>query len=232
MELSSQLHAAVISENHARLNRLLSELLRCEGLTDGQRVAQQRRVFLNLLHCLRSVALNDDVTGLYNRRGFLQTGTRLLNLAVWDERLAYLVYLRLEQFTSIDGEARAQQMSTFMRELCPSYAAYDVLGRLGPAEFAALTMSPDPGLASREAILLRARCPRGGCGISDLPLSVGVARFDPNQPVVIDELLEMAQRIAEETKGERSSEFELNRTSVGEIRSRRGDVRAPAVAGI
>jgi GGDEF domain-containing protein len=219
MELSSQLHAAVISENHARLNRLLSELLRCEGLTDGQRVAQQRRVFLNLLHCLRSVALNDDVTGLYNRRGFLQTGTRLLNLAVWDERLAYLVYLRLEQFTSIDGEARAQQMSTFMRELCPSYAAYDVLGRLGPAEFAALTMSPDPGLASREAILLRARCPRGS-SISDLPLSVGVARFDPNQPVVIDELLEKAQRAAQETKGERSSEFELNRTSVGEIGSR------------
>ncbi len=142
------------------------------------------------------------------------------------------VYLRLEQFTSIDGEARAQQMSTFMRELCPSYAAYDVLGRLGPAEFAALTMSPTPGLPLARPFCYAPAVRGGGCGISYLPLSVGVARFDPNQPVVIDELLEKAQRIAEETKGEHSSEFELNRTSVGEIGSRRGDVRAPAVAGI
>ena len=76
-ELAGQLRAAAMESDDA----LLSELLRLHGLTRGQRVSLQLKALLNLVHSLRCVALTDDLTGLYNRRGFMQIGARLLDIA-------------------------------------------------------------------------------------------------------------------------------------------------------
>jgi GGDEF domain-containing protein len=200
-ELTTELRLALVNEDEARLHHLLGGLLREPGLARGQRTAQQMRVLLDLLHSLRAAALNDEVTGLYSRGGFVQTASRFLNVAASDARPAHLIYFELEDIASRTGsipvtalEVRARRMSRFMRELCPDYAAYDVLGRLGASEFAALTMSADPLLASRDAILLRARGAQGGRCISELCPRIGLARFDPDRPLAIEELLESAQR--------------------------------------
>jgi diguanylate cyclase (GGDEF)-like protein len=199
LELASQLRAAVMEGDEKRIVRLLSELLRVKGLTKGQRVALQLKALQNLVHALRSVALNDETTGLYNRRGFVQTGTRLLDLAARDELPAHLVYFRLEQVELITeavgrsaGDVLLRQMGNFMRDLFPSYGVYEVLGRLSRDEFAALTTSAE--YASRNAIQLRLRRPQHSCDLPTLPLSVGIAHFDPGRPVAIDELLESAQQ--------------------------------------
>jgi GGDEF domain-containing protein len=200
-ELTTELRLALVNEDEARLHHLLGGLLREPGLARGQRTAQQMRVLLDLLHSLRAAALNDEVTGLYSRGGFVQTASRFLNVAASDARPAHLIYFELEDIASRGDsipvtalEVRARRMSRFMRELCPDYAAYDVLGRLGASEFAALTMSADPLLASRDAILRRARRAQGGHCISELCLRIGLARFDPDRPLAIEELLESAQR--------------------------------------
>jgi GGDEF domain-containing protein len=83
-------------------------------------------------------------------------------------------------------------MGNFMRDLFPSYGVYEVLGRLSRSEFAALT--PNTQHASRNAILLRLRRAQHSCDLPALPLSIGIAHFDPARPVAIDELLESAQR--------------------------------------
>ena len=204
-ELSFQLRLALINENETHLHRLLGELLREQGLAKGQRTAQQMRILLDLLVSLRTAALNDEATGLYNRAGFVQTASRFLNVAASDDRPAHLIYFELEDFTSRAGTipltalaGRARRMSRFMRELCPNYASYDVLGRLGASDFAALTMSADPQLASREAILRRARRAQGGRYISELCVHVGLAHFHPDRPVAIEELLETARRAINE----------------------------------
>jgi diguanylate cyclase (GGDEF)-like protein len=199
LELASQLRAAVMEGDEKRIVRLLSELLRVKGLTKGQRVALQLKALQNLVHALRSVALNDETTGLYNRRGFVQTGTRLLDLAARDELPAHLVYFHLDQVELITeavgrsaGDVLLRQMGNFMRDLFPSYGVYEVLGRLSRNEFAALTTSAE--YASRNTIQLRLRRPQRSCDLPALPLSVGIAHFDPTRPVAIDELLESAQR--------------------------------------
>jgi diguanylate cyclase (GGDEF)-like protein len=199
LELTSLLRAAVMDGDEARIARLLSELLRVKGLTKGQRVALQLKALQNLVHALRSVALNDETTGLYNRRGFVQTGTRLLDLAVRDKRPAHLVYFGLGQVELLNeavgasaGDVLARQMGNFMRDLFPSYGVYEVLGRLTRSEFAALTTSAE--YSTRAPILLRVRRPQRSCDLPALPLSVGIAHFDPARPVAIDELLESAQR--------------------------------------
>ena len=198
LELAGQLRAAIMEGDDARIARLLSDLLRVKGLTKGQRVRLQLRALLNLLHSLRSAALNDEVTGLYNRRGFVQTGTRLLDLAVRDEQPAQLLYFRLEQVSLMkeagapsSGDLLARQMGNFLRDLFPSYGVYEVLGRLSGNEFAALT--PVGEHAAQSAIRLRAR----NGETSALPLHLGIAHFNPLYPVAIDELLQSASQAAD-----------------------------------
>jgi GGDEF domain-containing protein len=204
-EVASQLRAAVMEGDEARIARLLSDLLRVTGLTKGQRVRLQLRTLLNLVHSLRSAMLNDEVTGLYNRRGFMQVGARLLDLAARDEHALYLVYFRLHPAAkpgSAVGETSAsatldrtldRQMGNFLRDLFPSYGVYEVLGRLSTREFAALT--PVAEHATRSAIMLQAR---SRSELTALPLEAGIARCDPASPVPIDELLQDAARAAGE----------------------------------
>jgi GGDEF domain-containing protein len=214
LEITALLRAAVVEGDEVRIARLLSELLRVKGLTKGQRVALQMKALQNLLHGLRSLALSDEVTGLHNRRGFVQAGTRLLDVALRDEQPAYLIYFRLEQielFGETVGrcadEVLARQMGNLLRDLFPSYGVYEVLGRMGHAEFAALTTSPE--YATRGAILLRIRRPERNGELAVPPLSIGIVRYDPARPVAIDELLENARATLQPP--ERSPEPALDR---------------------
>jgi GGDEF domain-containing protein len=203
LEVAGLLRAAVMEGDDARIARLLSDLLRVRGLTKGQRVRLQSRTLLNLVYSLRSAALNDDLTGLLNGRGFMQTATRLLDLALRDRQAAHLVWFRID----LDGAATIaadgacardvllRRTGNFLRDLFPSYGVYEVLGRLGAGEFAALT--PLAAHASRSAIMSRARRPENGCSAPALPLKVAVAHFDPAHPAAIDELLQSAARAAE-----------------------------------
>jgi len=204
-ELGGQLRAAAREGDDARMARLLSELLRVQGLTRGQRVSVQLKALLNMVDSLRRVALTDDLTGLYNRRGFMQSGARLLDVATRDVRAAHLIYFDLNHLQRTNdtlgraaGDVVIRQMGNFMRDLYPSYGVYEVLGRLGGDEFAVLTMCPE--YASRGAIVLRAgRRPHSG-ELAAPSLSVGVAHFNPRLPVSVDELLEAAEQAMYEHK--------------------------------
>ena len=198
LEVAGQLRAAILEGDDALIARLLSDLLRVRGLTKGQRVRLQSRALLNLMHSLRSAALNDELTGLLNRRGFMQSATRFLDLALRDQQAVHLIYFRLAGGDSAAArgadactrEVLLRRMGNFLRDLFPSYGVYEVLGRLSLAEFAALTPLADH--AARNAILLRARTPEPGRDAPELPLLVAVARFDPAVPAAIDELLHSA----------------------------------------
>ena len=205
-EITGQLHAAALEGDEARMTRLLSELLRFQGLTKGQRVSLQLKTLLGLVHTLRGAALSDELTGLYNRRGFLQTAGRLLDVAARDGSAAHLLYFDLNGLEHINasmgrsaGDVMLRQLANLMRDLFPSYGVYEVLGRLGGDEFAALTTSAE--YASRSAILLRARRPpSASCDLPRLALSIGVAHFNPQRPVGIDELLHNAEAAMYEHK--------------------------------
>jgi GGDEF domain-containing protein len=201
VDVAGQLRTAIIEGDDARLARLLSDLLRVRGLTRGQRVRLQSRALMNLVHSLRSAALNDELTGLLNRRGFIQTATRLLDLALRDRQAAHLVYFHLELADPAPAPAPnrrlelvrdllLRRMGNFLRDAFPSYGVYEVLGRLGGGEFAALT--PIPENASLSALLMRALAPESGAEAPALPVRVAVAHFDPASPAAIDELLQQA----------------------------------------
>lgn len=196
-ELASQLRAAAVDGDDARIRRLLSELLRCKGLSRGQRISLQQKALLSLVQSLRSASLNDDLTGLHNRRAFVQIGTRVLDVATRDQQYAHLVYFCVERGRLNQSLAQAaaqmliRQTGNLLRDLFPSYGVYEVLGRMDSDAFAALTTSDD--YASRDAVLARLEQAQR---VSKLPLvlKVGIAHFDPRDPAGIDELLDQAQR--------------------------------------
>ncbi len=206
-ELAGELRAAALEGDDVRVTQLLSDLLHLQGLSRGQRISVQLKTLLNMVHSLRCVTLTDELTGLFNRRGFVQSGTRLLDVASRDVRAAHLIYFDLNHLERINqtlgratGDVMIRQMGNFMRDLFPSYGVYEVLGRLSGDEFATLTTSPQ--YASRGAILLRAaRTPQeGGTDLPPLSLSVGVAHFNPHRPLSIDKLLESAEQAMYEHK--------------------------------
>jgi hypothetical protein len=104
--LCRQLRAAVISENEAFLERLIGEMLSAQGVATGKSVALHVRVLLDVLHSLWTAALNDDVTGLYNRGGFVQTDSRAVHVATSDDRFAHLIYFDLSTSPRSRGPSR------------------------------------------------------------------------------------------------------------------------------
>jgi GGDEF domain-containing protein len=196
LDLSSQLHEAVLNGDEKRITRLMSDLLRVRGLTKGQRVAVQMRALQDMVHSLRASVVSDELTGLPNRRGFMQTANRLLDLAARDGRAAHLVFFRVEKLAN--GESAnvcMRQIGNFLRDLFPGYGVYDVIGRLSDREFAALTT--DAELVARTEVALNLRRRELSNEVPPLPLSIGVAHFNPLRPITTDELLQSAIRLTD-----------------------------------
>lgn len=190
LEISAELRSAVALGDDAGIASLLGDLLRFKGTSRAQRVALQQRALQSLVYLLRSAAMNDEVTGLQNRRGFLQSATRLLDVAVRERAPQRLIYIRLSPHA---GEAPAipmmalRHMANTLRDLFPSYGVREALGRLGPGEFAALT--PSVEYLSRDTVLRRIGPAPAGHAAARTRLDLGIAHFDPMRPVGVDALL-------------------------------------------
>ena len=186
LEISAQLRSAVANGDDAGIQRLLGDLSRFKGSSRAQTIALQHRALQSLVHLLRSAAMNDELTGLHNRRGFIQCAARLLDLAVRDRCPHRLIYIHLSpQGAAAVPMIALRQMGNKLRDLFPDYGVHEALGRLGGGEFAALT--PRVEYLSRDSILRHIVAPAGP-GSTGIRLDVGVAHFDPLNPVGIDEL--------------------------------------------
>ena len=187
LEISAQLRTAVASGDDAGINRLLGELLRFKGSSRAQSIALQHRALQSLVQLLRSAAMNDELTGLHNRRGFIQCAVRLLDLAVRDRCPHRFIYIHLTpQGAAAVPLIALRQMANKLRDLFPDYGVHEALGRLGGGEFAALT--PRVEYLSRDSILRHIAAPTAGPGYTAIRIDAGIAHFDPLNPLTIDEL--------------------------------------------
>jgi GGDEF domain-containing protein len=194
LEISAQLRAAVAEGDDGGIARLLADLLRLRGLSRPQCVAMQLRALQSLVYLLRSAAMTDEVTGLHNRRGFLQCATRLLDVAVRERSPHRLIYFHLGPQPDVAASIPMlvlRHMGNTLRDLFPNYGVHEALGRLGAGEFAALT--PRIEYLSRDSILGHLAATAAGQRRTRAGLGVGIAHFDPLRPVGVDELLASAQ---------------------------------------
>jgi diguanylate cyclase (GGDEF)-like protein len=203
VEFARELGAAALQCDDALVARRLSELLRIEELPPAQTRALQLRTLTELIESLRSAAMTDELTGLYNRRGFLQCGMRLLDVAARECQSARLVYLDLNNLKEVNdtaghasGDILLKDAADLLRDLFPAYGVHEIVGRLGGDEFAALTTNARY-CASQDTMLAHlARSDAACVALPSLSLSLswGIAYFNPRRPVAMDTLLALAEQ--------------------------------------
>lgn len=149
---------------------------------------------------IHSLAITDDLTGFFNRRSFLAAATQQLKLAHRDQQSVLLLFCDLDGLKSIndsfghkEGDFALVRTADALEE---TFRNSDVLSRLGGDEFAVLAWEasvPDTQtmLARLEKNLLKANADEPRFKLS---LSIGAARFDPQVPVSLGELMANADQ--------------------------------------
>ncbi|HVA41050.1 MAG TPA: GGDEF domain-containing protein [Candidatus Binataceae bacterium] len=151
-----------------------------------------------LQRTLLQMALRDDLTGLHNRRGFTALATRYLKWARDAGQHMALFFADLDGLKSINdrfGHGEGDRaISRAAASIKATFRQFDVTARLSGDEFVALIVEI-PG-RSPEAICKRLQmnlADRSGAESRyELTVSVGVAHFDPDEPVTLQELMKQA----------------------------------------
>ncbi|HKZ55404.1 MAG TPA: diguanylate cyclase [Anaerolineales bacterium] len=163
-------------------NRLLSELDR------ARQHAQQ-------------LSLIDELTGLYNRRGFFVLAEQQIKLANRRKRGLFLVFSDLDGLKSINdrfGHAVGDQaIVEVARLLASSFRESDILARIGGDEFVVIAIEASqesgPLLLGRLHERVLARNTVGNLPFT-LSVSCGIARYEPDDPKSLDDLLAEGDR--------------------------------------
>lgn len=149
---------------------------------------------------LRNISITDELTGLYNRRGFRTLAQQELDLAERQNAKMAVFYVDMDGLKQINdhhGHNAGDQAIVDTAELLKdTFRAADIVARIGGDEFAIFgTFSPEAGSLSilkerlAERILDFNQKKQRPYGIS---CSVGVAYIIPEGPGALDEILSRA----------------------------------------
>lgn len=210
--------AAILSGDKGQMDRILREIAEAVPPSDSPgefldlmsellaRTAHQALKLHVVQEELRNLALTDELTGLHNRRGFFALAGQQLKLARRNRERASLFFADIDglkqindRFGHSEGDVAIRRMTRVLKQ---TLRDSDVVARLGGDEFAFLANEASPD--SQQDILRRLEKNLRSEALREprypLSLSVGVARFDPQNPVILDELLIHADRAMYEAK--------------------------------
>ncbi len=156
---------------------------------------------------LRAMSLTDDLTGIYNRRGFMTLAQQQLKMANRMRVGLLLLFADLDGMKSINdtfGHLEGDRVLVDTAEvLKETFRESDVIARMGGDEFAVIALEEsefsDEVIISRLQKNLAARN-AGKNRPYALSLSIGITHYRPEDPCNIDELLEKADKLMYEQK--------------------------------
>ncbi len=150
---------------------------------------------------LRALSLVDDLTGLYNRRGFMTLAEHQLKIAGRKKKDVILLFTDLDNLKEINDEFghsigdRALVETTNI--LKTTFRRSDIIARIGGDEFVVLTS--EAGATRAQDLYIRLQKSLASFNKKTklpliLELSIGWAYYDPNNPQTIYELLSTADQ--------------------------------------
>ena len=194
------------TELQPRTGPLADKWLSCQIVPIGRGVALTARDVTERRRAedeLRALSLVDDLTGLFNRRGFEAIGAQQLKTAERSAKGSFLFYFDMNDFKAINdtwghaaGDEALMKMADVLRQ---TFRESDVIARLGGDEFVALALNCGDVAAAvlerlnREIADENVRCADSGKGYQ-LATAVGMARFNPTNPRSLAALLAAADR--------------------------------------
>jgi len=151
---------------------------------------------------LRSLSLTDELTGLYNRRGFITLGEQALKSAQRAKSHLYLYFADLDGLKKIndtfghpDGDRAIAGAAEVLRK---TFRQSDIVARIGGDEFAALAAEDQTG--GSDILISRLMGNLSHYNLQNphaykISISVGVTRYNPEVPVPMEELLSQADKV-------------------------------------
>ncbi len=151
---------------------------------------------------LKSLSLTDELTGLYNRRGFLTLARQQIKIAHRLKKRLLLVYTDMDNLKWIndtlghkEGDRALKEMAEIMSS---TFRASDLVARMGGDEFAILGLEEAEVDFSKIRMRLQERTGLSGKDSARpyrLSLSMGFVEYDPEKPEGIDDLLARADKL-------------------------------------
>lgn len=190
-----------ISEREKRILRIFAK--RLEEIFSAIEVDRERR---KIEKTLRELAITDDLTKLYNRRGFLLLGEQYLKLSERLKRRAILLYIDVDNLKWIndnlghtEGDRALIEIASILRRISRKS---DILARMGGDEFVLLGL--ETGTNNYSALMKRINERIEARNRKHLPyklsVSMGLALYDPDKPLSLKSLLEEADKRMYEEK--------------------------------
>jgi diguanylate cyclase (GGDEF)-like protein/PAS domain S-box-containing protein len=156
---------------------------------------------------LRSLSLTDELTGLYNRRGFTTIAEKLEKIARRQKKGFFILFADLDGLKGIndtwghqEGDLALIAMANILRT---TYRESDVIARIGGDEFVVIpvgTIGDDTRIVvARLQKSIEAHNANREKGYT-LSISWGLSYYDPENPTSIDELVSRADKLMYEQK--------------------------------
>jgi diguanylate cyclase (GGDEF)-like protein/PAS domain S-box-containing protein len=148
---------------------------------------------------LREMSLVDELTRVYNRRGFMTLAEQQIKVAHRTKKEMSLFYADLDDLKKVndafghkEGDSALVAAADLLREV---FRDSDIIARLGGDEFVVLAIDVAEGkgtaLARRLRERVQARNARPDVAYP-VSFSLGIARYEPDRPVSLEELLAQA----------------------------------------
>ena len=147
---------------------------------------------------IRDLSLRDELTKLYNRRGFYVLAEQAFNLAQRSHVQFSVVFIDLNNLKHINDTFGHDSGSAFLREVADltreSFRATDVIGRIGGDEIVVAGESTEAGINHAMTRLEQATLLRNAQAGRQYPLSfsIGYATSKVDEPKSLEELLTQA----------------------------------------
>ena len=185
-----------------REGRLVPVALSCSPLPDEGRgmvlLALDMSVVRDLHRQLESLVITDALTGLLNRRGFLQELQAAISRHQRTGQKAALLYLDLDGFKRINDNLGHERGDQVLRQVSGQLKSclrpYDRLARIGGDEFTVILdslVSPDEAASVAQKLVQQVAEQAGAGDLSGLGVSIGIACL-PADGSTVEDLLRAA----------------------------------------
>jgi diguanylate cyclase (GGDEF)-like protein/PAS domain S-box-containing protein len=173
-------------------------VMSCNDITEQKRFEEK----------LQNMSITDELTGLYNRRGFFTLSQQQIKVAERAKNNMLLFFADLDKMKQVndtlghqEGDKALIEIATILKEV---FRESDIIGRIGGDEFAVLAI--DTTDETREVLIMRLHNTLDDYNRPEgrnyqLSLSTGIAHYDPEKPSTLDELMAQADELMYEEKG-------------------------------
>ncbi|MBV9210398.1 MAG: diguanylate cyclase [Acidobacteria bacterium] len=169
---------------------------------------------------LRNLSLTDDLTGLYNRRGFFTLAAQHLKAARRANHTASLIYTDMDGLKTIndthghdEGSRALKQLADILRR---TFRSSDIIARIGGDEFVILENSAERTDAQSSITRLEENLRQHNAAQSrayELSVSIGVVRGMPDEYPTVETLLKRGDELMYQAKRSRRRQREPQSSS-------------------